>query len=71
MIWQASTVDWIAIGLLLIAAPAFGSVARQWVVAVAVVVYGFAAIGNAIATRGRHVGWFLMLGVIALALVGI
>jgi hypothetical protein len=33
--------------------------------------YGFAAIGNAIATRGRHVGWFLMLGVIALALVGI
>jgi hypothetical protein len=72
MIWQASTVDWIAIGLLLIAAPAFGSeVARQWVVAVAVVVYGFAAIGNAIATRGRHVGWFLMLGVIALALIGI
>ena len=31
-IWQASTVDWIGIGVLLIAAPAFGSqAARQWI----------------------------------------
>jgi hypothetical protein len=72
MIWQASTVDWIAIGLLLIATPGFESeVARQAVITAAVGVYGFAAIGNAIATRGRHVGWVLMLGVIALALIGI
>ena len=70
-VWQASTVDWIGIGLLLIAAPSLDSqVARQWVIAVAVVVYGYAAVGNAVATRGRHVGWCLMSGVIALALVG-
>ena len=32
-VWQASTVDWIAIGLLLIAAPSFGSqTARQWII---------------------------------------
>jgi hypothetical protein len=38
-VWQASTVDWIGMGVLLIAAPAFGSqAARQWVIAVAVVV---------------------------------
>src|SRR6516225_99786 len=56
MVWQASTVDWIGIGLLLIAVPALGSeAARQWIIAVAVVVYGYAAIGNAVATRGRHV----------------
>jgi hypothetical protein len=71
MVWQASTVDWIAMGALLIAAPMFGSeTTRQWVVAVAVVIYGYAAVGNALATRGRHVGWCLMLLVIALALVG-
>jgi hypothetical protein len=70
-IWQASTVDWIGMGVLLIAAPAFGSqAARHWVIAVAVVVYGYAAVGNAVATRGRHIGWCLMSGVVALALMG-
>ena len=70
-IWQASTVDWIGMGVLLIAAPAFGSqAARHWVIAVAVVVYGYAAVGNAVATRGRHMGWYLMSGVVALALMG-
>jgi len=70
-IWQASTVDWVAIGVLLIAAPAFGSeTARQWIVAVSVVVYGYAALGNAVATRARHFGGWLMAGVVALALMG-
>jgi hypothetical protein len=71
LIWQASTVDWIAIGGLLIAAPVLGTDARRWIVAVAVVVYGYGAIGNAIASRGRHPGWLLMCCVIALALSGL
>ena len=72
MVWQATTVDWIAIGGLLIAAPMLDSeVARRWIIAVAVVVYGYGAVGNAVATRGRHVGWCLMLGVVALALMGL
>jgi hypothetical protein len=72
MVWQASTIDWIGIGVLLIAAPALGSgPARSWVVAVAVLVYGYAAIGNAIANRGRHPGWCLMGVVVALALMGL
>jgi len=71
-VWQLSTVDWIAIGLLLIAAPSFGSqVARRWIIAAAVVAYGFAAVGNDVASRGRHFGWCLMSGVIALALLGL
>jgi hypothetical protein len=58
-------------GVLLIAALAFGSqAARHWVIAVTVVVYGYAAVGNAVATRGRHIGWCLMSGVVALALMG-
>jgi hypothetical protein len=71
MVWQASTVDWIGMGLLLIAAPRFGSeTARHWVIAVAVVVYVYAAIGNALVNRGPHVGWIVLSGVIALALLG-
>ena len=72
LIWQASTVDWIGIGVLLIAAPWLDSqVARHWVIAVAVVVYGYAAAGNAVANRGRHPGWILMSCVVALALTGL
>ena len=71
MVWQASTIDWIGIGVLLIAAPTFGSqTARHWIVAVAVLVYGYAAVGNAIANRGRHIGWVLMAAVVALLIVG-
>jgi hypothetical protein len=72
MLWQATTIDWIGIGILLIAAPSLGSeAARRWVIAVAVLVCGSAAIGNAVITRGRHAGWCLMLGVVALTLIGL
>jgi uncharacterized membrane protein YiaA len=72
MLCQASTVDWIAIGLLLIVVPTLGSDAvRPWIIALAVVVYGYAAIGNAVATRGRHIGWLLMTGAVGLALMGL
>jgi hypothetical protein len=64
LIWQASTVDWIGIGVLLIAAPAIGSpAARGWIVAVAAAIYAYAAFGNFMATRGRHIGWVLMSAV--------
>jgi hypothetical protein len=71
MVFQASTVDWIAIGVLLIVTPAFDVEARRWIVAVAVVAYGYGAVGNAVVTRGRHFGWWLMGGVVVLALLGL
>jgi hypothetical protein len=74
LVWQASTVDWVAIGVLLIAAPApaLGSdAARHAIIALAVVVYCYATIGNAVATRGRHYGWCLMLAIVVLALLGL
>jgi uncharacterized membrane protein HdeD (DUF308 family) len=59
-------------GILLLAAPALSSqAARQWIIGVAVLVYGYAAVGNAVATRGRHVGWLPMCGVVATALMGL
>jgi uncharacterized membrane protein YiaA len=72
MLCQASTLDWIGIGVLLIAAPTLGSdAARLWIITVAIIVYGYAAIGNAVATRGRHIGWLLMTCVVGFALMGL
>lgn len=46
--------------MLLIAAPVLESeTARRWIIAAVVVPYGYAAIGNAVASRSRHVGWWL------------
>ncbi|GAA3058667.1 hypothetical protein GCM10010520_03900 [Rhizobium viscosum] len=72
MVWQASTIDWICIGALLIAAPALGSEnARRCIIMVAIVAYSYAAIGNAVASRGRHIGWCLMGAVVGLSLMGL
>src|SRR5258708_28481486 len=61
MVWQASTIDWIGIGVLLIAAPTLGSEgARRWVIAVAVAVYGYGGIGDAGGNRGPAAGLCLM-----------
>jgi hypothetical protein len=72
LIWQAGTIDWIGMGVLLISSPWLGSqVARNLIVAVAVAVYAYAAIANALATRAVHPGWILMICVIGLALTGL
>ena len=71
LVWQCSTVAWMALAVLLIATPSFGSdAARQWVIAVSVVTFGLAAIGNAWATRGRHFGWVALTAVVGLAATG-
>ena len=70
--WQCSTVAWLGGGVLLLALPLMASPpARGWIVAVFVGVYGFAALANAWATRGRHFGWMALAAVIVLALAGI
>lgn len=71
LVWQATTLDWLAVGVLLAAAPSLGSdVARRWIVAVAVAIYSYAGIANAVANRGRHYGWVLLCAVVVLALIG-
>jgi hypothetical protein len=71
LVWQASTVAWIGGGVLLIAAPWMASVpARHWIVATLACVFGFAALCNALATRGRHFGWMALSAVVALAVAG-
>ncbi|GLR89441.1 hypothetical protein [Bradyrhizobium iriomotense] len=71
LVWQAGSVAWIAGGVLLIAAPWMESdAARHWIIATFAVVFGFAAIGNALATRTVHPGWIGMSAVVALAVAG-
>jgi hypothetical protein len=71
LVWQLSTVAWIAAGVLLAAAPRMGSeTARHWIVATLAPVFAFGAFGNAWATRGRHFGWLLLSAVVALAVAG-
>jgi hypothetical protein len=71
LVWQAGTVAWIAGGVLLIAAPWMGSdAARHWIIATLAVVFGSAAIANALATRTVHLGWIGMSAVVALAVAG-
>ncbi len=71
LIWQCGTIAWIAGGVLLVAAPSMQSdTARHWIVVTMVMTYLAAAIGNAIAMRGRHVGWVAMAAVCAFAVAG-
>ncbi len=71
LVWQASTVAWIGGGVLLTAAPLMASdIARHWIVATLALVFAFGAIGNALASRGRHYGWMALSVVVALAVAG-
>lgn len=70
-ICQISTVAWAAGGVLLIATPyVAASNARPWIVGATCASYVFGAVGNAIASRGRHFGWMAMSAVVALAIAG-
>src|SRR5579863_429806 len=71
LVWQVGTVAWIGCGVLLAAAPWMASAsARHWIVATLAIVFAFAALGNALATRGRHFGWMALGAVVALAVAG-
>lgn len=71
LVWQAGAVAWIGGGVLLIAAPLMASEpARHWIVATLACVFALGALGNAIATRGRHFGWMALSAVVALAAAG-
>jgi len=72
IVWHNGVIAWIGGGVLLIATPSFASeAARHWLIAVLAVVYGSAAIGNAVASRGRHFGWMMLSVVVVLALAGL
>jgi hypothetical protein len=69
LLWHAPSVDWIAFGALLIAAPMLlPASAQSALVLVGAAMYGYAALTNAIATNGKHFGWMLLALVVALLL---
>ena len=65
-------IRWLVLcGVLLIAAPWMASEpARHWIIVTMACVFAFAALGNALATRGRHFGWMPLSAVVALAVAG-
>ena len=72
LVWHCSAVAWAGVAVLLIVAPWLGSqMARHWIVGVAVVIYGFGAIANAWAMRGRSFGWAMLTIVVGLAVDGL
>jgi hypothetical protein len=72
LVWQFGTIAWIGLAILLVAAPKLGSeAARNWIIATSIVTFGFGAVGNAWATRGRHFGWVVLLIVVGLAAIGL
>lgn len=72
IVWQCSSVAWLACGILILAAPLMASeAARRWIIFTLVPVYGVAAVGNAWATRGRHFGWMALTAVVVCALIGL
>src|SRR4030081_1702687 len=71
LVWQAGTVAWIGGGVLLIAAPSFGSEsARHWITAAMIAAKCLAWAGNAWWSRGRGFGWKALGVVVALAVAG-
>src|ERR1700730_15636281 len=71
LVWQGGTVAWVGGGALLVAAPLGGAEpARQWIVVTLALVFAFAALANALATRGRHFGWMALSAVVAMAVAG-
>ncbi len=71
LIWLNGSVAWIGLGILLIMVPTFGSQpARTWIVAIAVLVLGPAAI-CAFFWKRDHPGWVLLSAVVGLALAGL
>jgi hypothetical protein len=71
LVWQAGAVAWAGGGVLLIAVPWMASEsARHWIVVTLACVFAFGALANAVATRGRHVGWMALSAVVALAIAG-
>jgi hypothetical protein len=72
LVWLFGTIAWIGLAVLLIAAPRLGSdAARNWIIAISIATFGFGAIVNAWATRGRHFGWIVLTVVVGLAAIGL
>ena len=71
LVWQCSAVAWAALGVLLFAVPYLRSdAARLWIIGAGVATFGFAAVANAWATKGKHYGWMVLTLATALAVVG-
>ena len=66
MVWQASTLSWATLGVLLFVAPSMGDRAARWIGGAALVNFAAGSLGGLFATGWQHYGWMLLATLCAL-----
>jgi hypothetical protein len=69
--WHLTSVTWLVLGLILIQFVRNPTTARFWAVAATGVAFTGIGVFDAVATRGRHVGWPLLAGIGIAALLSL
>lgn len=72
LLWQATTWDWILMGIALILTPLFHEPqSRHLIVMIAMGVYGYAGLANCLAMKFKHPGGYALFLVVILCALGL
>jgi len=69
--WHLTSVTWLVLGLILVQLVRDPATARFWAVAATGVAFTGVGLFDAVASRGRHVGWPLLAGIGIAALLSL
>lgn len=69
--WHITSLTWLVLGLILVHLVVNPATARVWALAETGVAFTAVGLFDAVATRGRHVGWALLTGIGIAALLSL
>jgi hypothetical protein len=69
--WHLTSVTWLALGLILVQLVRNPATVRVWAVAAIGVAFTGVGLFDAVASRGRHIGWPLLAGIGIAALLSL
>jgi len=69
--WHLTSVTWLVLGLILVQSVRNPATARLWAAAATGVAFAGVGLFDAVASRGRHVGWPLLTGIGIAALLSL
>ena len=69
--WHLTSVTWLVLGLILVQLVRNPATARLWAAAATGVAFAGVGLFDAVASRGRHVGWPLLTGIGIAALLSL
>ncbi|MGA2003456.1 MAG: hypothetical protein ABSG70_08745 [Terriglobales bacterium] len=61
--WHLTSITWLVVGLILVQLVRSPTTARFWAVAATGVAFTGVGLFDAVASRGRHIGWPLLTGI--------